>query len=206
MCWTLKNQYFSPLKRHKPLACGIIELSKNNYTVRRFIPCPVYHIMLKTEMKFASGKGVPEPLLWCINSPCIHCFCTIYDAVCYAAVQYRWQNDLRTVFPPCGRIGWYHFQLIHEDSYRCPYGIRHGILSYHWAAAGKIYIQLCSKTAQIHAKSIGERFHSCLITILWVKVLIFQSTNPIFNVGSLSKLDYFEVIKWIKDVLFFWTE
>ena len=173
------------------------------------MPCQVYHIMLKTEMKFPipsqilwknsksdnffsnvilseSGKGVPESLLWCIDSPCIHCFCTIYDAVCYAAVQYRWQNDMRTIFLPYGRTGWYHFQPIHEDYYRRTYRICYGILPYHSAAAGRIYDQLCSKTAKVHAKSIGERFHNCLITILWVKVLIFQSANPIFNVGSLS--------------------
>ena len=106
--------------------------------------------------------------------------------VCYTAVQYWWQNDMRTVFPPYGRIGWYHFQPIHENYYRCTYRIWYGILPYHWAASGRIYVQLCSKTAKVHTKSIGEWFHSYLITILWVKVLIFSSTNPIFNVGSLS--------------------
>ena len=103
-------------------------------------------------------------------------FWSVVNAVCYAAMQYRWQNDLWTVFPPYGRTGWYHFQLIHEDHYRHTHGNCYGILPYHRAAAGRICIQSCSKTAKVHAKSIGERFHSCLIIFCELKYWFFNES------------------------------
>ena len=114
----------------------------------------------------ASGKGVPEPVLWCFDCSCIHCFCTIYDACSYTAVQYRWQNDLWTIFPSHGWTGWHHFQSINEDYHRCTNGCRYGIFPHHRTTAGEIDRQLCSETAKVHAKSIGVWFSGCLIAIL----------------------------------------
>ena len=42
----------TPTKKHKPIVHGIIELSKNNYPTRRFMPCQVYHVMQKTKTMF----------------------------------------------------------------------------------------------------------------------------------------------------------
>ena len=127
-----------------------------------------------------------KSFLWCINSPCINCIYTIHDAFRFPKKECRWQNHLRTFLLPDGWTWRYNIQSVYEDYNRCINGCRNGIFSYYRTTVGRIHCQLCSTTPKTHAKCLIIRRMRCVIAILWVKVLIFQGTNPLFNVGSLS--------------------